>query len=305
MQDVQGRIHPGAGRREPLDEVGGKAVAAVGFREDAVKDHVYVGVKTVDDGLPAGAVGRRQLAVAVRLVGDRPELLDGVGCPFRVGGSRAPTAGDDLDVVGALLEELPDLGPNGDLAVSLRTEVVQVAAGHGDRPPADHHPRSDRQDLPDSLSQREGDPVLGAVLAHGRDAGVEHRAGVLGGAKEQDVIVLHGDIVANRPVAGREQVGVGVHQSGKDGRVAVIDPVDGPALRRGEIGLAADVGNAPILDQQGRPLEGGSATAVQQAGGGEQDEPCRRSGHGLDLLREYDVCGWRPRPGRSRGDGTL
>ena len=69
---VERRVDPRLGGGEPLDEVGAEAVGAVGLGEDAVDDHVDVGVEAVLDGLRGGAVRGGELAVPVRLVASSP-----------------------------------------------------------------------------------------------------------------------------------------------------------------------------------------------------------------------------------------
>src|SRR5215467_3301951 len=74
FHDVESGIDPGFGGHEELHEIGPEAIGAVGFREDAVDDHVHAGIEAVLDGLRRGAVSGRELAVPPRLVGHGGEL---------------------------------------------------------------------------------------------------------------------------------------------------------------------------------------------------------------------------------------
>src|SRR5262249_58604198 len=54
FHDVESGIDPGFGGHEALHEIGPEAIGAVGFREDAVDDHVHAGIEAVLDGLRRG-----------------------------------------------------------------------------------------------------------------------------------------------------------------------------------------------------------------------------------------------------------
>ena len=112
----------------------------------------------------AGAVRRRELPVAARLVGHRLQFRHGVRRAVGIGRPGRAAGGHDLDVVRALLEELPHLRSHGDLAVGLGAEVAHVAAGDGDRAAADDHPGPGGELPADALAEGEGDPALGPVL---------------------------------------------------------------------------------------------------------------------------------------------
>ena len=101
---VERRIHPRLCPGQPVDEVGTKAIGAVGFREDAVDDHVDVGVEAILHRLRGRTVRGGELAVPVGLVGHGRQLGHGVGGAVWVRGARGATARDDLDVVGAFFE---------------------------------------------------------------------------------------------------------------------------------------------------------------------------------------------------------
>ena len=172
----------------------------------------------------------REPAVPVRLVRHRRQLGHGVRGAVGIGGAGRAAARHDLDVVGALLEQLADLGAHGRLAVGLGAEVAHVSARHRDGPPADDHARPRGEPAADALAQREGHPALGAVLAERGDAGVQQGARVLRGLEQQDVVVFLRDVVAEGAVAWRDEVRVGVDEPGQD-RGARRSP-SGPRRRR-------------------------------------------------------------------------
>ena len=82
------------------------------------------------------------------------------------------------------------------------------------------------------------DHVLGAVLASGRDAPLEHPADVADGLEQQLVVGGRPDALADGAVAGRRDVRVGVDEPGQDRRVAVVDRLDGRAVGRPEVVVA-------------------------------------------------------------------
>ena len=110
---------------------------------------------------------------------------------------------------------------------------------------------------------------------------------VLGGLEEQDVVVLLRDVVAERAVAGRDQVGVRVHQTRQDRRVPVVDTGHRRPGWRVDLATPAEGHHAIRFDQEGRVGQGRGALAIEQARGAEQGElggiSCGRCRHASPL----------------------
>ena len=276
LHHVEGRVDPGLGRDQPVDEVGPEAVRAVGIGEDAVDDHVDAGIEAVLHGVGGRAVRGREPAVAVRLVRHRHQLGHGVRRSVGIGGPGRSAARDDLDVVGAFLEQLAHLGAHRLLAVGLRAEVAHVPARHGDGPAADHHAGPGSELAADALAQGEGHAPLRAVLPQRGDAGVQQGARVPGGLQEQDVVVLFRDVIAEGAVTRGDEVRVGVDESGQNGGGAVVPPLHGRAVGRPDLALAADRGDAVTVDQERGVVDGHGRAAVEQTVGRDQGEARRR-----------------------------
>src|SRR5215468_5045884 len=141
---------------------------------------------------------------------------------------------------------------------------------------------------PDALAQGEGDLALGPVLPEGGDAGVEQRARVLGRLEEEDVVVLLGDVVAERAVAWGDEVRVGVDQPGQHGCVAVVAAIDGGAVGRAYLGGPAHLHDAPVLHEQGGLGHGRSAAPIEESRRGEERE-AGALGHGLSVSRDGEA----------------
>jgi hypothetical protein len=139
----------------------------------------------------------------------------------------------------------------------------------GDGPTADDHPGSGSQLPADAFPERERAPALGAVLPEGRHARVEERPRVSGSLKEEDIVVLLRDVVAQRAVARRDEVGVRVNQPGKEGRVAVVHPLDGGPVRRVDVVPPSQARDTLAVEKQRRVLQGGPLRAVEQTSGAE------------------------------------
>src|SRR5439155_10921335 len=96
------------------------------------------------------------------------------------------------------------------------------------------------------------------------------RARVLGRLQRQDVVVFFRDVVGQRPVAGRDEVRVGVDEPGQDRGGAIIVSVDRGTGRRVDVRGAAEGRDAVTVDEQRRLLDGRGAAAVEQTRGRDQ-----------------------------------
>ena len=181
--------------------------------------------------------------------GHRHQLGHGVRRSVGIGGPGRSATRDDLDVVGALLEQLPHLGAHRLLAVGLRAEVAHVPARHGDGPAADHHAGPGGEPAANALAEGESDAPLRAVLAQRGDAGVQEGARVPSGLQQQDVVVLFRDVIAEGAVARGDEVRVGVDEPRQDGGGAVVPPLHGGAVGNLDLALAADCGDAVTVDR--------------------------------------------------------
>src|SRR5437773_10866881 len=75
---------------------------------------------------------------------------------------------------------------------------------------------------------------------------MQKRAGVLRRLQEQDVVVFLGDVVAERAVAGRDQMRVRVHQAGEDRALRILSPIHRGPVGDANIGLATEAaGRSP------------------------------------------------------------
>ena len=110
------------------------------------------------------------------------------------------------------------------------------------------------------------DHVLGAVLASGRDAPLEHPADVGDGLEQQDwSSAVAADALADGAVARRRHVRVGVDEPGQDRRVAVLDRLDGRAVGRPEVVEAADALDRRAAQEHAAVLDGLAGGAVEDA----------------------------------------
>src|SRR5712691_8820872 len=101
---------------------------------------------------------------------------------------------------------------------------------------------------------------------------MQKRAGVLRRLQEQDVVVFLGDVVAERAVAGRDQMRVRVHQTREDRALRIVSPIHRGPVGDANIGLATKADDAIALDKQSGLLEGWVAPATEEAGGRYQSQ---------------------------------
>ena len=173
----------------------------------------------------------------------------------------------DLDVVGALLDELARHGAGLVRAGHLGAEVAHVAADDGYGASAQVHSRADGQSVVYGVAETEHGHVLRAVLTNRGDAGEEGLAGVPSGLDGQDFVGVGGDLVADPPVAEAHVVGMRVDHAGHQGLVGIVEGLDGSAVGRGHFTLPADGDDIRSLDENRAGGDGWAASSVDECAG--------------------------------------
>jgi hypothetical protein len=269
---VQRGVHPAAVARDPIDKVVAVPVRAVRVHELAVDDHVDAGIEHPLDARARGGVRGDEPSAVVGFLDDRPQLVGRERGPQRVGRARGAAGGRDLDPVGPVGDQHA-----GRLAHSLHpvrrlAEEVQMTAGRRDRAPADHHARARDDVAADAVADVEADSALGAVLARGRDAVVQHPPHVCHGDHQERRLVHRRDALARRAVPGRHNVRVRVHVA-REQRAAVVPRLlDRRPLGGSKLGRRPDADDPLAGDQHGSVLDRRPAGAVDHAVGDEQSE---------------------------------
>ena len=208
------------------------------------------------------------------------ELGHGVRGAVRIGGAGGAAGGHDLDVVGALLEELAHLRPHGGLPVGLGAEVAHVTAGDRDRPPADDHARP-RGELPaDALAERERDagPWRRSPAASSRPsaAGCARSWRPAGAGCRRPPSRRRRRACrrrARRGACARRRARAGSSQPRSPSAPRTTRPAR-------DIARAAEAHDAVTVDEQRRMRHGRRAAAVEEMRGREQRVACRSFAHG-------------------------
>ena len=208
-----------------------------------------------------------RLAELVGLVGDGEQLIDVEGRSQGERGGGAAAGGRDLDVVGALLDELPRHGTGLVRTGHLGAEVAHVPADDGYGPSAQVHPGADGQSFVYGVAKAKHGHVLRAVLTNGGDAGEEGLAGIPRGLDGQDFVGVGGYLVTDAPVAEAHVVGMGVHHAGHQGLVGVVERFDGSAFGRRHLALPADGDDLRSLEEDRAGGNGGTSPSVDERAG--------------------------------------
>jgi hypothetical protein len=110
---------------------------------------------------------------------------------------------------------------------------------------------------------------------------MEERPRVPSRLEEEEVVVLAGDVVAERAVTRRDQMRVGVDQPRQQSRVAIIQALHRPSVWRVDVTTLPQAGDAVTVEEQRRILQGDSLRPVKQARSGQQPEARIGYGHGV------------------------
>jgi hypothetical protein len=78
---------------------------------------------------------------------------------------------------------------------------------------------------------------------------VQNRSRVLDRPQEQDLVVFSRRVIPRRPVAGRDQMRMRIHEAGQDSGITVIDPLNLRPIRRTHVALATESRDPSLLDQ--------------------------------------------------------
>ena len=184
----------------------------------------------------------------------------------RVRGPGTAACGGDLDVVGALLDELPHHRPGGLGASDLGAHVAHMAAYGGHGATAEHHAGAYLAPGVDGVAQPEHGDVLGAVLAYRRNPGEERDPGVAGGLEGEDLVGQEGQVVSEASVAEAVVVRMAVDHSGHDRCVGIVEDLDLGTLRRRLCGLGPHGDDLCALDQHCAAYRGPVGDTVNQPG---------------------------------------
>ena len=150
----------------------------------------------------------------------------------------------------------------------------------------------------DPFPDGEPDPTLGAVLAGGRHAGVQHAPDVSHRVEQQDVVLRGRHALAGRAVARGNHVGVRIDVARQERPALVARLLDRRSFWRPNLRGGPDPHDPAGLDQDRAAVDGRTAGAVDDAVRGQQAEVGRVGlGHrapfvdGWAEFRRSDGCG--------------
>ena len=264
---------------------------AFGVGQAGMLDRVDPGPDRALDPLGAMGMGRDTQAPLIGFFRDGAQLALGQLRLPRLGIAREhPAGGADLDHLGTELALAADLvaqfvGAVGDPLLLLglleaggQEGRIAVTAGGADRIARGNDPGADRIAIVDRLLQSDVVAVGGADVAHGGEAGVEHRAPVADRGHGKEAVGKFQVAIA-ADVGRAVEVDVHVDEARQQRPVAKVDVANvAPPAHRARVG---NTGDTPVVaDEDGGKFDHPSGLDVDHPRGGDDDLFGLRGGGG-------------------------